>query len=105
LADAGADVAAANRSGERPLFWAAGTGTIEAARRLLERGAPVDAPDADGHTALHAAADGGHAEMALVLLDARADPRLANRAGERPVDLARRRGYDDVVRLLEARGR
>jgi ankyrin repeat protein len=54
-----------------------------------------------GNTLLHAAADGGHAEMVRAFLALGVDPRLRNRAGKRPTDVARERGYADIVKLLE----
>jgi hypothetical protein len=74
---------------------------MDAVRELLERGAPVNAQTGEGHTALHAAADGGHAEVVQMLLAAKADPNVRNAAGDRPIDLARRRGEAGVVKVLE----
>ena len=62
---------------------------IEAARRgdaaavgsLLDRGADVDAAQGDGMTALHWAAERGHAEIAEVLLSASADVEAKTRIG------------------------
>jgi ankyrin repeat protein len=90
-----------NEGGEGPLFWSAATGTLGVARLLVERGAVVNAQDAQGHTALHGAADGGHLEVVAFLLSAKADRTLRNRAGETAADLARKRGYEEIVKLLE----
>ena len=58
-------------------------------RRLLLRGAEVEAPDARGRTALHAAAEEGR-ERALVLLLAHgADPTRRDPRGLTPLDAAR----------------
>jgi ankyrin repeat protein len=76
-------------------------GNALTARHLLERGADPGATDLKGNTLLHAAADGGQAGMVSAFLALGVDPRRRNRAGQRPIDLARERGYDEVVRLLE----
>ena len=48
--------------------------------------------------------DGGkrHTASLKVLLDAGASARLADRQGRTPLDLARARGYGEMVALLEA---
>lgn len=55
------------------LISAAGRGDAEAVRRLLERGAPVEARDGDRRTPLIASAYGNHLEAAEVLVEAGAD--------------------------------
>jgi ankyrin repeat protein len=91
----------ANQSGEAPLFWSTATGTLGAARVLVAKGAYVNAQDANGNTALHGAADGGHAEVVAFLLGVKANRDMKNRAGETAADLARKREYGAVVKLLE----
>ena len=54
-----------------------------------------------GNTLLHSAADGGQEELAAALLSLGVDPRLRNRAGKRPIEIARERGYDGLVKQLE----
>lgn len=55
------------------LISAAGAGDAEAVRRLLERGAPVEARDGFRRTPLVAAAYGNHLEAARLLVEAGAD--------------------------------
>jgi ankyrin repeat protein len=57
--------------------------------------------DLKGNTLLHAAADGGYPELASAFLSLGLDPRQKNRAGQRPIDVARGRGYAEIVKLLE----
>ena len=57
-------------------------------RPLLEGGARVDDRDVRGRTALMIAAEGGHAEIAALLLARGADPSLMDNAGRRAADLA-----------------
>lgn len=49
---------------------------------------------------LHAAADSGHEEMVDVLLSLGVDPRQRNRAGQRPIDVAKERSYAEIVKQL-----
>jgi ankyrin repeat protein len=54
---------------------------------LLEAGAHIDDRDDRGRTALMIAAEGGHAEIADLLLKRGADPALKDKAGKRAADL------------------
>jgi ankyrin repeat protein len=89
---------------ESPVADAAMRGDVEAVRALLERGADVNAPQGDGMTALHWAAELGEAALAAVLLDAGADPAASTRLGAyTPLHLASREGHAGIVAaLLEA---
>ncbi|KAE9551438.1 hypothetical protein FO519_005339 [Halicephalobus sp. NKZ332] len=57
----------------------------------------------NGESALHAAALFGHPIVVKQLLDAGSDPKLQNRHGETPLDLALQMNYDEVVDLLRKR--
>jgi ankyrin repeat protein len=67
---------------------AAADGRTADIRALLAKGAPVDAPDANGDTALMKAVRSDHAGAAALLRRRGADPDLRNRAGESARDLA-----------------
>lgn len=76
------------------LMWASGpdekVGEEQAVRvvtYLLDDGAHIDDRDARGRTALMIAAEGGHAEVAALLLARGADPSLKDKAGKRAADL------------------
>src|ERR1700682_6223213 len=76
------------------LMWAAGPDekvqearAIEVVAYLLDAGAHIDDRDARGRTALMIAAEGGHAEIANLLLARGADPALKDKAGKRAADL------------------
>ena len=72
--------------------------------RLLARGAPVDARNLAGSTALYFAAERGHAAIVQRLIDHGADVNLAGRSGASPVAAAAYAGRDMVVRMLLAHG-
>jgi ankyrin repeat protein len=56
---------------------------------LLDAGANLDDCDDRGRTALMIAAEGGHAEIAGLLVARGADPTLKDKAGKRAADLTR----------------
>jgi uncharacterized protein len=89
------------------LIAAAHLGHDEVVRVLIAAGAPLDHVNNLGWTALIESivlGDGGkrHTASLKALLDAGASPRLADRQGRTPLDLARARGYREMVALLEA---
>ncbi len=67
---------------------AAMAGDADAVRRLIDLGAPVDAVDAQGCTALLRAAGGGHAAVVDLLLARGADPQHAASSGATPLSAA-----------------
>ena len=83
---------------------AARQGDAKAVKSLLDGGADVNAAQGDGMTALHWAAERGHAEVANLLLSSSADVEAKTRIGSyTPLHVASRRGHVPiVVRLLEA---
>ena len=89
---------------DSPVADAAMDGDIEAVRALLTEGADVNAPQGDGMTALHWAAEAGDVEMVEMLLYAGANQQGVTRLGDyTPLHLASKAGKDRVVaRLLEA---
>ncbi len=71
---------------------------------LLKHKARVDARDARGRSALHAAARAGHAGIANALLEAGADPRARDGDGRTPLLDAAEGGNVAVVDALHAAG-
>jgi ankyrin repeat protein len=88
------DVNARYRNDLTLLMWASGPDelvpepqALEVVSYLLDAGAHVDDRDDRGRTALMIAAEGGHAEIANLLLARGADPSLKDKAGKRAADL------------------
>lgn len=105
----GADVQSTNRYGGTALTPAAHHGHVEVVRELLKTAVPIDNINKLGWTALLEAiilGDGGprHAEIARLLVAAKADVNLADKDGITPLAHARRRGFAEMVRILEAGG-
>ncbi|XP_053733918.1 ankyrin repeat and SOCS box protein 9-like isoform X2 [Synchiropus splendidus] len=83
----GADVDQRVPPSGSPLQVACSHQHLSAAEKLLQLGACVNSA-ASGDSPLHIAARLSHQEMLSLLLSHGADPRLRNREGKRPVDLA-----------------
>ncbi len=99
LLEAGADIEAKNRFGQRPLHWA----FADAARTalLLDRGADVNSRANDGRTALYSAASQRQGDAVLRLLLAKgADPNIATSTDRTPLMAAAGAGETGLMRLL-----
>jgi ankyrin repeat protein len=105
LLDAGADYAAPNRTGAKPLYLAAMNGDAAIIARLLEAGEDANAVlTAEGETVLMLAAYTGNAEAVRLLLDRGADPNVQQARGQSALMWAASEGHTAVVELLLARG-
>lgn len=110
LLDLGADVNAAPGLGavewsliERAVF----NNDLELARLFIGRGADVNHVDSEGYTPLLLAAsiDFGDSEMIDLLLKSGARVDVRNKAGETPLDLARKYKHVALIRRLEQQSR
>ena len=106
---AGADLKSVNRYGGTALIPAAHHGHPEPVRILLGTAIDKDHVNRLGWTALLEAVilgDGGpiHTEIVRLLVEAGANVNIADREGVTPLQHAKRRGYAQMVRILEARG-
>jgi uncharacterized protein len=104
-----ADLKSTNRYGGTALIPAAHHGHPEAVRILLGTAIDKDHVNKLGWTALIEAVilgDGGpvHTEIVRLLAEAGANVNIADRDGVTPLAHARRRGFMQMVRILEARG-
>jgi len=103
----GADLKSTNRYGGTALIPAAERGHVETVRTLVEAGIDVDHVNNLGWTALLEAiilGNGGepHQQIVNILLEAGANPNLADHDGATPLQHARTRGYHEIERSLLA---
>jgi uncharacterized protein len=118
LLDAGADPSTAAEGGFTPLMAAAGMDAeryraagprqrpsedqvLDSVGFVLDHGADVNAVDAAGQTALHAAAAARSADVVELLLKHGERADLKDRDGRTPLDIARRERATSVVELLK----
>jgi ankyrin repeat protein len=105
----GADLASTNGYGGTALIPACERGFVEVSRVLIEAGTDLDHINRLGWTALLEAAilsDGGpaHQKIVAMLLDAGANPGLADRDGVTPLAHAEVRGFDAIAAVILAHG-
>jgi ankyrin repeat protein len=102
LFEGGADLAAVSVNGMRntALHAAVAGGRVEAALRLIDAGAPVNAPDGGGHTPLHIAAEGGYVPIVESLLQHHADPHAVDAEDRTPLARAAARNHTAVIDLF-----
>ena len=103
------DLGATNRYGGTALIPASDRGHVDMVRALLKTDIDIDHVNNLGWTALLEAVilgDGGpaHEQIVSMLLDAGADPAIADRDGVTPLEHARERGYTEIVAMLERAG-
>ncbi len=123
LAAGGADPKLSMPNGSNALMYSAGLGwrngspaapsydqgsdeeAVEAIRFLLGMGFEINATNAAGDTALHAAVSGRASETIIAFLVAQgADPEKKNNRGQSPLSLAASKGNDAITRLLRRAG-
>lgn len=103
LLDAGADIEAANRFGQRPLHWA--FADVDRTALLLERGADVNSLPNDHRTALYLTASQRKTDAVMKLLLAKgADPNRATSNGRTPLMAAAAGGDTNLMKLLMDKG-
>jgi ankyrin repeat protein len=95
------DSVASNPMKVMPLHSAVSTRNLEAARLLLEHGAPANARQQAGWVPIHAAAQNGDRAMVELLLRHGADAKIANDEGKTPAMVAREKGHAELAALLD----
>ena len=101
---AGVTSAAAQSDAVTSLRSAAERGQADKVAELLKSGAPVDAKDGAGQTALLLAVAAGHTSAAKVLIDAGADINVQARNQDSPWLLAGAGGRAEILRLMLPKG-
>ncbi len=104
--EAGADVHSLDSYNGTGLIRAADRGHVEIIEELLKTDIDIDHINRLNWTALLEAiilGDGGprHTEVVRLLVEAGADVNLADGSGVTPLEHARRRGYEEIARILE----
>ena len=93
-----------NRTGQA-LLDAVNLGDIDAVKKLLARGAPINVKDKHlGRNPLIMAAMNGRAEIAGILLERGADPNATDMEGWTPMRYADAYGYEEIVEMLRIAG-
>ena len=87
-------------SGDTPLHKAARYGEVSEVKKLLAKGAEVDAKNKDGDTPLDLAAKKGHVDVVIWLLAKGAEVNAKNEYGQTPLHWAAYNGYLNVVKVL-----
>jgi len=101
--DEGADINAADTSGETALHAAVGASHVDLVRELLRANAAPDPPlNICGWTPLHKAAARGNIDVLRLLLQFGADPSLQKADGSTALALARFNKREHCTALLEA---
>nr|CAA9229207.1 hypothetical protein AVDCRST_MAG63-886 [uncultured Armatimonadetes bacterium] len=98
------DTDAPDGLGRTALHWAAWMKGADETRRLLDRGAFIEAKDCYRWTPLTVAVRAGQAEAVQVLLERGAGIPGPDVYGETVLTMALRRGYAEVARLLQEAG-
>jgi hypothetical protein len=80
---------------------AAKKGNVALVKKLLEKGADVNAVNKDGETALMWASDKGHTEVAKLLIEKGADVNVADKSGTTALIWASLAGHTEIVKLLK----
>jgi ankyrin repeat protein len=101
LIAAGANPNAKDHRGRTLLYDAAWQGHEDLCERLIALKVPVDEPDCDGMTPLHAAASNGKTGACAILMRAGADP-LIKHKGVTASGLAGRKKYPETAHQIKA---
>ncbi|TMW68368.1 hypothetical protein Poli38472_005836 [Pythium oligandrum] len=96
------DVNALDKEGHMALGIAAQNQCMDVLHLLVDHGASVDQPQADGKAALHLACMWGRYEAATLLLHNGANTSNRDKDGQTPLHGACRNGHDHIVQLLLA---
>lgn len=103
LLKAGADKGATDHYGMTPIHNAASESRLQVAMVLLKAGVDKDSPnEKNGNTPIHYASINNHLDMVEMLIKAGANTNLRNKKGYTPSDYAVIKGYQTIIKALEA---
>ena len=89
-----------DENGSTPLHWACYFGAEEAVNFLLYLSDNINEQDKEKLTPLHLAVNEGRENIVIKLLQKNADKNLENNKGELPIDLARKKNYKKIEKIL-----
>ena len=104
LLSRGADPTICDSEGGTPLMYASNQGHVDVVRCLVRNKAvraTIDTKGQYGRTALWYASFTNRTEVVKVLVEVGANPMVADRNGDTPLDMARDYGHDDCITILE----
>ena len=104
LLSRGADPTICDCDDSTPLMTASNEGHVDVVRYLVRNKAmraTIDAQNCSGNTALWIASFRNRTEVVKVLIEVGANPMVANRDGRTPLDMAKGKGHDECITILE----
>lgn len=90
-----------NKSGRRPLNYAAFYGHTNIIKLLLDNKAIINAQNKSGFTAMHHAVENNQAKAVMLLIKYKADMSIENKKGENPKNMALRLKNYKILNLLK----
>lgn len=84
----------------KKLFEMIVEGNTEKVQQIIDTGIDVNAVDEDGVTFLMTAVFLRRADIVNLLLQAGADPAISDALGETAMDIARKKGYEEILEQL-----
>jgi outer membrane scaffolding protein for murein synthesis (MipA/OmpV family) len=87
-----------------PLHHASNKGNLSLVKRLLQKGADIDAQTRNGYTPLHIAIGKDHIKVAKLLIKSGANTKLKDKKGRTPKDMARKKSRRQVALLFRPSG-
>jgi len=115
LVEAGIHPDVADNSGRTPLHWASWQGypylsgivgvSEIAVEKLIQLGATVNRKDELENTPLHYAAKMRYQNIVYELMIAGADTSVINKSGKTAVDLAKEKGYRDILNIIRSKSK
>lgn len=97
------NIDARNKNGSTALMIATALGHYKIMSLLLGAGADINALDNHHHTPLIRAVYQNDVQSVLLLVGAGADKQITDQDGDTPLAIAKSKGYNEIIRILEGR--